>query len=404
MPEVSADFRTFTFRIQPGIYFADDPAFKGKQARADRAGLRLFDQAPLRPALEERQPVLPGKRQDAGPERAAPAGDRREEAVRLRHARSRACGRWTATPSRSGWPTQRRVFSDNLADGSFTGAMAREVVEFYGDKIGEHPVGTGPFRLAQWRRSSRIVLANATRTIAKCSTTRQPPPTMRGCRPSPAQLKGRRLPMIDRSKMAIIEETQPRWLSFLNGERTCWTACRRVRQHRDPQQPARAQPGQARHRHAALAARRRAVTYFNMENPIVGGNTPDEGGAAAGHRAGVRRRSRDPPGAARPGRAGAGADPARHLRLRPGVQERDERLRRGARQGPARPVRLCRPRRRRLARAARRPPLVLEYATQPDQTAPPVELWKKNMDAIGLRIEFKPPSGRRSSRPRAPAS
>ena len=28
MPEVSADFKTFTFRIKPGIYFADDPAFK----------------------------------------------------------------------------------------------------------------------------------------------------------------------------------------------------------------------------------------------------------------------------------------------------------------------------------------------------------------------------------------
>src|SRR5687767_8041718 len=29
MPEVSDDFRTFTFRIRPGIYFDDDPAFKG---------------------------------------------------------------------------------------------------------------------------------------------------------------------------------------------------------------------------------------------------------------------------------------------------------------------------------------------------------------------------------------
>mgnify|MGYP003515445876 FL=1 len=29
MPEVSADFKTFTFRIKPGIHFADDPAFKG---------------------------------------------------------------------------------------------------------------------------------------------------------------------------------------------------------------------------------------------------------------------------------------------------------------------------------------------------------------------------------------
>ena len=31
MPEVSDDFRTFTFRIKPGIHYADDPAFKGKK-------------------------------------------------------------------------------------------------------------------------------------------------------------------------------------------------------------------------------------------------------------------------------------------------------------------------------------------------------------------------------------
>ncbi|MBS0441080.1 MAG: bicyclomycin resistance protein, partial [Proteobacteria bacterium] len=31
MPQISADFRTFTFRLKPGIYFADDPAFKGRK-------------------------------------------------------------------------------------------------------------------------------------------------------------------------------------------------------------------------------------------------------------------------------------------------------------------------------------------------------------------------------------
>ena len=30
MPEVSADGRVFTIRLRPGIYFADDPAFKGQ--------------------------------------------------------------------------------------------------------------------------------------------------------------------------------------------------------------------------------------------------------------------------------------------------------------------------------------------------------------------------------------
>jgi ABC-type transport system substrate-binding protein len=31
MPEVSADFKTITLRVKPGIYFADDPAFKGRK-------------------------------------------------------------------------------------------------------------------------------------------------------------------------------------------------------------------------------------------------------------------------------------------------------------------------------------------------------------------------------------
>ena len=31
MPEVSDDFRVWTVRLKPGIYFADDPAFKGSK-------------------------------------------------------------------------------------------------------------------------------------------------------------------------------------------------------------------------------------------------------------------------------------------------------------------------------------------------------------------------------------
>src|SRR5437879_6409758 len=31
LPEISADGRTYVFRIRQGIYFADDPAFKGRK-------------------------------------------------------------------------------------------------------------------------------------------------------------------------------------------------------------------------------------------------------------------------------------------------------------------------------------------------------------------------------------
>jgi hypothetical protein len=62
----------------------------------------------------------------------------------------------------------------------------------------------------------------------------------------------------------------------------------------------------------------------------------------------------------------------------------------GPGQGAARPVRLCRPRRRRLARAARRPSRWC-WNTPPARPANRQfnELWKKNMDAIGMRCDFK---------------
>ena len=40
-------------------------------------------------------------------------------------------------------------------------AVAREVVEAYGDGSGwvmANPVGTGPYRLKEWRRGQKIVL------------------------------------------------------------------------------------------------------------------------------------------------------------------------------------------------------------------------------------------------------
>ena len=43
--EISADGKTYTMRVKPGIYFTDDPAFKGKKRELVGRGLRLLDQA-----------------------------------------------------------------------------------------------------------------------------------------------------------------------------------------------------------------------------------------------------------------------------------------------------------------------------------------------------------------------
>ena len=47
-------------------------------------------------------------------------------------------------------PNPRFVYQFALC--GLTGALAREVVEAYGRDMAAHPVGTGPYRLASWRR------------------------------------------------------------------------------------------------------------------------------------------------------------------------------------------------------------------------------------------------------------
>ncbi len=64
MPEVSPDFRQFVFHIKPGIYFADDPAFKGQRRELVAQDYvytlkRFFDPAlksPGRSSLEDLSP------------------------------------------------------------------------------------------------------------------------------------------------------------------------------------------------------------------------------------------------------------------------------------------------------------------------------------------------------------
>ncbi|HKO68177.1 MAG TPA: bicyclomycin resistance protein, partial [Burkholderiaceae bacterium] len=48
LPEISSDFRTYTLRVRPGIFFQDDPAFKGKRRELTAADhvyamKRVFD-------------------------------------------------------------------------------------------------------------------------------------------------------------------------------------------------------------------------------------------------------------------------------------------------------------------------------------------------------------------------
>jgi ABC-type transport system substrate-binding protein len=276
MPEHGDDFKTWTFRVKPGIYFADDPAFGGKRreliaddylyalkrvadpevasthwSEVDALGIQGLAEyrAELRKGGE-------GKHFDYDrPIAGLRLIDRYTLQLRLEKARPR--------------------LPQTMAQTDLYGAMAREVVEAYPGKTMEHPVGTGPFVLKDWRRSSLIVLEKNPGYRERYYDAEPAADDAEG-QALLARFKGRRLPMVDRVEVSIIEETQPRWLSFLGGE---FDMLERVPNEFISQAmpkgklaPNLAKKGMRGYRVLAPDV---SFWVFNLEDPVIGGYTPD---------------------------------------------------------------------------------------------------------------------------------
>lgn len=262
-PEISADGKTWTIRIKPGIYFTSDPAFHGKPRELVAADYvysieRWLDPNLRRGGAPVTTDLIVGMR--------AVVDAARKPGAKLNYDTPveglRALDRHTLQ-LRLNSPNFP-LMADNLTRGWY--AVAREVVEAAGGDIQARPVGTGPYRLKEWKRGSRVVLeANpAYRAIAFPATS------------DPAQaalareMQGKRLPQVGRIEFSVIEEMQTRMLEFergkldivelrgvdaqhllKNGELDPALAARGIRRQVDP-----------------YGTR---VVYFNMEDPVVGG-------------------------------------------------------------------------------------------------------------------------------------
>ncbi len=157
MPEVTEGGRVYTVRLKKGIFFADDPAFGGARRELhardyEFAVKRLIDPKIASPNAWLVEGRIEGI--DAAAAEAKKAGrldyDKPIPGIQVLDAHT--------IRFRLARPDYNFLY---ILAMNTLGAQAREVVEHYGTDIGAHPVGTGPFVLKEWRRSSRICTCSA---------------------------------------------------------------------------------------------------------------------------------------------------------------------------------------------------------------------------------------------------
>ena len=264
LPDVTDGGKTWTMRIRKGIFFADDPLFKGKPRElvADDyvysikrhldPNLRNGGNPALTELIAGARPIVDNARKSGAkmnydaPIEGLRAIDRYTLQIRLNAAD------YTLLERMAGLPMM---------------AVAREAVEAAGADVMSKPVGTGPYRLVEWRKASRLVLeANP-----KYRTIRYPESTEPQHRALVDAMRGKALPQIGRIEVSIIEESQPELLAFMQTDLDLMLLAgddaSRV------MQDGKLKPELVKRgiQHIRFIAPSVTFTYFNMDDPVVGG-------------------------------------------------------------------------------------------------------------------------------------
>jgi len=275
MPEVSADGKTWTIRIKPGIYFSDDPVFNGKKRELVAADVvyswkRLLDPRVRSPNADSVRGKFVGV--DALEEKARASGrfDYDAEIAGLR-----ALDKYTL---RLEFTTPDYTFLGYLYQNQFR-IVAREVIEKYADASGrvmDHPIGSNAYRLKEWQRGRRGVL-EANPGFRETYFPEAPAGADAATRALAAEMKGKRLPQIGIIDVAIVEETNPLLLLFEKGELDVINVPRdlapRVVSPDGKLLPTLAERGVDLQRATELSV---SYTMFNLEDPVVGGYAPEK--------------------------------------------------------------------------------------------------------------------------------
>jgi oligopeptide transport system substrate-binding protein len=272
MPVVTDDGKTYTIKLKQGIYFTPDPAFKGKRRELTVDDYiyelkRLAD-----PKIKSAWTFLVEGKIVGLDELAEAAKKSGKFDYDSKIPGLEAIDRYTLRIRLK----QTDYNLPYVLAHEPTSAVAREVVDMYAESDGRimaNPVGTGPYKLAEWVHSSKMVLvANPDYRGFTWDYTSDDPADQKII----AEMKGKKMPIVGRVEIYVMEEDQSRLLAFQNGELD-------IMNLEGPLAPNVLDGDKLRPEYAKKGIQLSRIvdpeisyTYWNMEDPVWGGMSKEK--------------------------------------------------------------------------------------------------------------------------------
>lgn len=212
LPQVSKDGKTYTFTLRKGIRYHDDPCFQKNQGKGREvvaqdfvsAFERIADSKLGSPMYSSLETLIAGMKEYKQKKSKTISG---VEAVDPAHLRVTLLKK-----------SPRFVF--NFL-GRSAAPLPAECIKFYGEKLAEHSVGTGPFQITEFSPTRVVAVKNPNYNSAERKIFYPFKNDASESFQNRSDLfvdSGKTVPFLDKVEFEVIEQSQPLFLKFISGD------------------------------------------------------------------------------------------------------------------------------------------------------------------------------------------